>query len=129
MGETNLPLKVGENEGVAEDTFGGRVHVEWDPEGAATPLGHLAFFIEFLKAGGLYEPWVTECPLHYSSPNAPQVRDVLGTVSLSVLAGHKRYAHITGIRCDSVNPDLPGMRKVISEDAVRRALMQIEFLT
>lgn len=126
MGESNLPLKVGENEGVAVDTFGGRVHVEWDPAGAATPLGHLAFFIEFLKAGGLYEPWVKECPLHYSSPNAPQVRDVLGTVLLSVLAGHKRYAHITGIRCDSVNPDLLGMRKVISEDALRRALMQIE---
>ena len=126
MGETNLLLKVGENEGIAVDTFGGRVHVEWDPAGAATPLGHLAFFIEFLKAGGLYEPWVKGCPLHYSSPNAPHVRDVLGTVLLSVLAGHKRYAHITSIRCDSVNPDLLGMRKVISEDAVRRALMQIE---
>lgn len=49
MGESNLPLKVEENKGVAVDTFGGRIHVEWDPAGAATPLGHLAFFIEFLK--------------------------------------------------------------------------------
>jgi len=23
--------------------------VEWDPEAAVTPLGHLAFFVEFLK--------------------------------------------------------------------------------
>ena len=54
MGETILPLSGEENESVAVDTFGGRVHVEWDPAGAATPLGQLAFFIEFLKVGGLY---------------------------------------------------------------------------
>ena len=27
------------------DTFGGRIHVEWDPQAAVTPLGQLAFFI------------------------------------------------------------------------------------
>ena len=41
---------------------------------------------------------------------------------LSVLAGHRRYAHITTLRCDPVNPPLLGMAKVVSEDAVRRAL-------
>jgi hypothetical protein len=40
----------------------------------------------------------------------------------SVLAGHRRYAHITALRCDPVNPPLLGMRKVLSEDAVRRNL-------
>ena len=39
------------NERLAVETFGGRVHVEWDPESAVTPLGQLAFFIEFLKMG------------------------------------------------------------------------------
>ena len=39
--------------GLDADTFGGRVHVEWDPTAAATPLGQLPFFIEFLKLGGL----------------------------------------------------------------------------
>ena len=33
-------------EAVKVDTFGGTVHVEWDPDAAATPLGHLAFFAE-----------------------------------------------------------------------------------
>ena len=37
---------------------------------------------------------VADCPLHYTSPNAPKKRDVLGTAMLSMLAGHKRYAHI-----------------------------------
>lgn len=111
---------------VAVDTFGGRVHVEWDPQAPVTPLGQLPFFIEYLRLGGLFDPWVADCPLAYTSPNAPKVRDVLGTVLLAVLAGHRRYAHITGLRADGVNPALLGMGKVVSEDAVRRALARIE---
>ena len=106
------------------DTFAGRVHVEWEKgEGASmTPLGQLPFFIEYLKQGGLFDAWVAGCPLSLTSPNAPSKRDILGTVMLSVLAGHWRYAHITTLRCDPVNPPLLGMTKVVSEDAVRRAL-------
>ncbi|MGB4227028.1 MAG: transposase, partial [Candidatus Dechloromonas phosphoritropha] len=51
--------------------------------------------------------------------------DVLGIWTLSVLSGHKRYAHVTAIRCDGVNPGLLGMRKVVSEDALRNALKRI----
>jgi hypothetical protein len=111
---------------VAVDTFGGRVHVEWDPAAPVTALGQLPFFIEYLRLGRLFEPWVADCPLGYTSPNAPKVRDVLGTVLLAVLAGHRRYAHITGLRADGVNPGLLGMGKVVSEDAVRRALARID---
>src|SRR3954451_1336344 len=39
---------------------------------------------------------------------------------------HQRYAHITALRCDPVNPPLLGMRKVVSEDAVRRGLAKID---
>ena len=87
-------------EPVVADTFAGRVHVEWDDRATVTPLGQLPFFIEYLKQGGLFDGWVADCPLHYTSPNAPQKRDVLGTMLLSVLAGHWRYAHITTLRCD-----------------------------
>ena len=64
---------------LAVDTFGGRVHVEWDPQSAVTPLGQLPFFIEFLKLGNFLDPWIEDCPLHLTSPNAPSKRDVLGT--------------------------------------------------
>jgi hypothetical protein len=43
-----------------------------------------------------------------------------------VLAGHRRYAHVTALRCDPVNPPLLGMRKVVSEDSVRRGLEKID---
>jgi hypothetical protein len=110
------------DEPVAVETFGGRVHVEWEPQAPVTALGQLPFFIEYLRLGGLFDPWVADCPLAYTSPNAPKVRDVLGTLLLSVLAGHRRYSHISSLRCDGVNPGLLGMTKVVSEDAVRRAL-------
>src|SRR5499433_2782316 len=108
------------------DTFAGRVHIEWDTTAPVTPLGQLPFFIEYLKQGGLFDGWVADCPLLFTSPNAPRKRDVLGTLLLSVLAGHRRYAHVTALRCDTVNPPLLGMSKVVSEDALRRALAKID---
>ena len=102
------------------DTFAGRVHVEWDATAPVTPFGQLPFFIDYLKQAGLFDAFVADCPLSLTSNNAPKKRDLLGTVLLSVLSGHRRYAHITALRCDPVNPSLLGMRKVCSEDAVRR---------
>src|SRR3978361_1544852 len=102
------------------DTFAGRIHIEWDTTAPVTPFGQLAFFIDYLKQAGLFEAWVGDCPLWFTSPNAPKKRDLLGTVMLSVLAGHRRYAHITALRCDPVNPPLLGMRKVLSEDGAPR---------
>lgn len=108
------------------DTFAGRIHVEWDATAPVTPFGQLPFFIDYLKQAGLFDAWVADCPLSLTSPNAPSKRDLLGTVMLSVLAGHRRYAHITTLRCDAVNPPLLGMRKVVSEDSVRRGLAKID---
>ena len=129
-GEPEKDLKksklLAKNTSLAVETFGGRVHVEWNPQAAVTPLGQLPFFIEFLKMGDLFDPWVAECPLQFVSPNAPTKRDVLGTLLLSVLAGHTRYSHATTVRCDGVNPGLLGMNKVVSEDSLRRALLKIE---
>jgi len=112
--------------GTAVDTLGGKVFVRWDPEAAVTAFGPVTYFIEFLKGNGLWQKWVEECPLSYRSGNAPPKQDILGTVFLSVLAGHKRYAHVTTIRSDSVLPELLGMERVRSEDAVRRAFVKGE---
>ena len=106
-------------------TAGGRVQVRWESESAATPMGQLAYFIEFLTLTGVWSRWQEGCPLAYTSPNAPSKADVLGTWMLSALSGHRRYSHVTAIRCDGVNPGLLGMNKVISEDALRRALTAI----
>ena len=104
----------------------GPVEVHWDQSSEATPMGQLAYFIEFLHLTGLWSRWVASCPLYYTSPNASRKEEVLGTLLLSILSGHRRYSHVTAIRCDGVNPVLLGMRKVISEDGLRNALKSID---
>ena len=108
------------------DSWAGIVRVEWDAETAATSLGQLPFFIDFLKTSGLFDGFVSDCPLAYASANAPKTRDLLGTAMLSMLAGHRRYAHISALRFDGVLPELLGMKKVVSEDSVRRGLKKID---
>src|SRR5215472_12100790 len=91
-------VELADEEPVVAETFAGRVDLEWEPAAPVTTMGQLAFFIEYLTQGGLFDGWVAGCPLQLTSPNAPTNRDVLGTVLVSVLAGHWRYAHITALR-------------------------------
>jgi hypothetical protein len=125
MGEEDIQV-FDSSSRVAVDTFAGRIHIEWDHNAAVTPMGQLPFFIEFLKSSGLYDSFLGDCPLCYTSPNAPNIKDVLGTIVLSILAGHRRYSHITTIRTDQVNPELLGMVAVASEDSVRRAFTLVD---
>jgi hypothetical protein len=106
-------------------TPGGRFYVRWDENGSASALGQLAFFAEFLDVTGVFERWVNDCPLDYSSPNAPEKSDVLGTWLLSILDGQRRYAHVTGLRGDAVAPEILGMNRIISDESLRRALKQL----
>lgn len=130
MGESYEPKKsvlaqASEDVMVAQ-TMGGRMHVRWDETAQATPHGQVVFFSEFLATAGVFDRWVDACPLHYSSPNASRARDVLGTLMLGILAGSKRYAHIAGIRGDAVAAQALGLKGLVSEDSVRRALKAME---
>ena len=104
------------------DTPGGVFQVRWDENASASALGQLAFFGEFLEVTQLFQRWVESCPLEYTSPNAPEVRDVLGTWLLSILDGQRRYAHINALRADAVAPQILGMTRIISDESLRRAL-------
>jgi hypothetical protein len=106
-------------------TPGGCFHVRWDEGGSATALGQLAFFAEFLEVSGLFAGWVDGCPMTYTSPNAPEVVDVLGTWLLSILDGQRRYAHVAGLRGDEVAPQILGMNKIVSDESLRRALAHL----
>lgn len=130
MGEANGPVKTAlaqaSEEALVAQTMGGRMHVRWDEASQATPHGQLVFFAEFLATAGVFDRWVDECPLNYSSPNASRKRDVLGTLMLGILAGNRRYAHLAGVRGDAVAGQALGLRNLVSEDSVRRALKAIE---
>jgi hypothetical protein len=130
MGEADEPKKTAlaqaSEDVMVAQTMGGRMHVRWDETAQATPHGQVVFFAEFLATAGVFDHWVDGCPLHYSSPNASRTRDVLGTLMLGILAGSKRYAHIAGIRGDAVAAQALGLRGLVSEDSVRRALKAMQ---
>lgn len=128
MGEAkNKQIAAGQAaEPMVVDTLGGRMHVRWDEAAQATANGQLVFFAEFLGTTGVFNDWVQACPLEYRSGNAPGKRDVLGTLVLAILAGHRRYAHVTALRGDAVAAQALGMNRIVSEDALRRALSRID---
>lgn len=100
----------------------GGFEVEWDRDAKVTPSGTVVYFAQYLNAGGLMDRLCEDAPMAYTSNNAPEDRDVLGTMVLSILNGHTRYAHINALRHDRVGPEVLGMSKMVSEDSVRRAL-------
>ena len=124
--------RLGEQTGEAVDypgphrveTLGGPMQVSWEEDPGISPHGMLTYFVEFLHLSGIWAEFVEQCPLRYSSPNAPAKAEILGTILCSVLSGHRRYAHITGMRGDSVLPKLLGIACLRSEDSIRRAFAQ-----
>lgn len=108
------------------DTPGGRFRAEWDDQSPVTREGSLMFFFQFLEAGGRWEHFLKDCPLAYTGNRGSGAKNVMGTVLLSVLNGHWRYAHINAVRGDGVNPGLLGMSGTVSEDAVRLGMYRID---
>jgi len=98
--------------------------MKWAPEAAVSSLGLMPYFIEFSKPVTCSNKWVEDCPLHYSSGNAPEKRDILGTLVLScspVIGGspHQRD------RGDGDQSELLGMTRVASE-IVRRGMKSMD---
>jgi len=131
MSDTVTSLEKHGTEGGVDQVEGGkllvpgegeRFEVEWDAEAKVTPMGSMVFFGQYLKTGGLLDRFCRDTPLVYESPNAPDERDVMGTILLSVINGQTRYAHINALRGDRVGAEVLGLSKVVSEDSVRRAL-------
>ena len=108
------------------DTPGGRVYAEWDDHAPVTREGQLIFFFQFLHTGGRWQEFLRECPLTYAGNRGSGASKVMGTILLSVLCGHRRYAHINGVRGDGINPGLLGIGGTVSEDAVRLGIGRID---
>jgi hypothetical protein len=81
------------------DGFTGPVHVEWDREEAFTlPL---PFFVEL---GGPVRCFSDGLPAELHEPERARAMRCPGYGDVAMLAGHKRYAHITALRLDEVLP-------------------------
>ncbi len=56
------------------DTPGGRFYAEWDEQAPVTREGQLIFFFQLLQAGGRWEEFLRECPLHYTGNRGSRAR-------------------------------------------------------
>ncbi|MCY7319355.1 MAG: transposase [Ramlibacter sp.] len=125
MGESKKPQKSDLaracDEAMVVDTMGGRVHVRWDEKAQVTPHGQMVFFAEFLAVAGVFDRWVQQCPLRYTSPNASSARDVLSTLMLGTQSGSKRYAHIAAVAARALD-----MQSMVNEGTTRRALKSMQ---
>ena len=79
---------------VVADTYGGRVHVEWDPSAAVTPWVSCRSLRSSWKQSGLFDAWGVGQPAALCQTERPKKRDVLGTALLGAW-GCWRYAHLT----------------------------------
>ena len=104
----------------------GTIHSIWEEKNPFTLNGFLPFFSEYLHAGGIFEDWVSDCPLEYKSNNAPKVADILGTATLSILSGHTRYSHMASLFGDTVAAEIMGLDKIVSHDSLGRALYKMD---
>ena len=71
---------------------GGSVRTRWDEDSRTTRLGGVAYFAEYLRESGFLDAILRQSPLRYTSHNAPEPADVMGTLLLAVLDGISRYA-------------------------------------
>lgn len=104
----------------------GVVHCDKDTGSPITTHGYLPHFAQFLHEGGQFAHLVDTCPLTYKSNNAPAVKDVLGTIMLSILSGHNRYCHAACLYGDAVAAEMLGLNQIMSHDAVARGLDKID---
>ena len=92
-----------------------------------TPLGQLPFFIHYPEGERTVRRLRRRLSVALRAvPTHRRSATLWGRRCSSMLVGHKRYAHIAALRCDGVLPELLGLNKIVSEDAIRRAFKAID---
>ena len=106
-------------------TLGGDYALKWDDETQMSVNAHAALLSQFAKAGGFFDRLVATCPMRLKSNNAPDVRDLIATVMVSMINGATRFRHIDRLRGDTATAGLFGVKRFMSCDSVRRDFASI----
>lgn len=107
------------------ETLGGGYALKWDDETQMSVNAHAALLSQFAKAGGFLDRLVETCPTRLTSNNAPEVRDLIATVMVSMVNGATRFRHFDRLRGDAASAELFGVRRFMSCDSVRRNFASI----
>ena len=107
------------------ETLGGDYALKWDDETQMSVNAHAALLSQFAKAGGFFDSLVETCPMRLTSNNAPEVRDLVATVMVSMVNGATRFRHFDRLHGDAATAELFGVGRFISCDFVRRNFASI----
>ena len=107
------------------ETLGGGYALKWDDETQMGVNAHAALLSQFAKAGGFLDRLVETCPMRLMSNNAPEVRDLIATVMVSMVNGATRFRHFDRLRGDTATAELFGVGWFMSYDSVRRNFASI----
>ena len=102
------------------ETLGGGYALKWDDETQMGLNAHAALLSQFAKAGGFLDRLVETCPMRLTGNNAPEVRDLIATVMVSMVNGATRFRHFDRLRGDTATAELFGVGRFMSCDSVRR---------
>ncbi len=83
------------------ETLGGDYALKWDDETQVSVNAHAALLSQFAKAGGFFDRLVETCPMRLKSNNAPEVRDLVATVMVSMVNGATRFRHFDRLHGDT----------------------------
>ena len=107
------------------ETLGGDYALKWDDETQMSVNAYAALLSQFAKAGGFFDRLVETCPMRLTSNNAPEVRDLVATVMVSMVNGATRFRHFDRLHGDAATAELFGVGRFMSCDSVRRNFASI----
>ena len=107
------------------ETLGGEYALKCDDETQMSVNAHAALLSQFARAGGFFDRLVETCPMRLTSNNAPEVRDLIATVMVSMVNGATRFRHFDRLHGDTATAALFGVGRFMSCDSVRRNFASI----
>ena len=115
MDELTLPFQ----------TYAGKVQIEPTDE-TMTPFGGLVPWAAFIKKTGIFEALAESSPVVRTSNNALSVYDILTSFSLTTLCDGTHFSDVNRLRHDPAIPELFGMKRVASDDTIRRFFKRVD---
>ncbi len=107
------------------ETYAGKVQIE-PTDDAMTPFGGLAVWSAFVKKIQIFEKLAQLCPVTRKSNNALSVYDILTSFSLTTLCDGRHFSDVNRLRNDPAMAELFGIRRVVSDDTIRRFFKSIK---
>ena len=99
-------------------TLGGDYALKWDDETQMSVNAHAALLSQFAKSGGFFDRLVETCPMRLKSNNAPDVRDLIATVMVSMINGATRFRHFDRLHGDGATAKLWNVFTRLGDDGM-----------